>query len=221
MIPCKNGAATLARQLDALATQVTSARFEVLLSDNGSTDDSRGVAARYPGVVRVVDASAKKGANYARNQGIAAAAGSSLILFCDVDDVVHPGWIEAYWKAYRSGARLMGGPRHRVRFPGDPQGSWQRSLANSLGFRPWPAGANCAVAVEVIERAGSFDEAYRYGGDDTDFFWRAQLAGYKLRYVPGAAIDYVVMALAPQLWMLLLGRAIAGLTSANISVATA
>jgi DHA1 family tetracycline resistance protein-like MFS transporter len=37
----------------------------------------------------------------------------------------------------------------------------------------------------------------------------------------GAAIDYVVMAVAPELWMLLLGRAIAGLTSANISVATA
>ncbi len=37
----------------------------------------------------------------------------------------------------------------------------------------------------------------------------------------GAAINYVVMALAPELWMLLLGRAIAGLTSANISVATA
>jgi DHA1 family tetracycline resistance protein-like MFS transporter len=37
----------------------------------------------------------------------------------------------------------------------------------------------------------------------------------------GAAINYVVMAFAPQLWMLLLGRAIAGLTSANISVATA
>jgi MFS transporter, DHA1 family, tetracycline resistance protein len=37
----------------------------------------------------------------------------------------------------------------------------------------------------------------------------------------GAAINYVVMAFAPQLWMLLLGRAIAGLTSANMSVATA
>jgi len=36
-----------------------------------------------------------------------------------------------------------------------------------------------------------------------------------------AAINYVVMAFAPQLWMLLLGRAIAGLTSANISVAMA
>ena len=37
----------------------------------------------------------------------------------------------------------------------------------------------------------------------------------------GAAINYVVMAFAPQLWMLVLGRTIAGLTSANISVATA
>ncbi|NTF46382.1 TCR/Tet family MFS transporter [Rhizobium rhizogenes] len=37
----------------------------------------------------------------------------------------------------------------------------------------------------------------------------------------GAAINYVIMSFAPQLWMLLLGRAIAGLTSANISVATA
>jgi DHA1 family tetracycline resistance protein-like MFS transporter len=37
----------------------------------------------------------------------------------------------------------------------------------------------------------------------------------------GAAINYVVMAFAPQLWMLMLGRAVAGLTGANISVATA
>ncbi|HEY0257324.1 MAG TPA: TCR/Tet family MFS transporter [Candidatus Methylacidiphilales bacterium] len=37
----------------------------------------------------------------------------------------------------------------------------------------------------------------------------------------GAAINYVVMAFAPQLWMLFVGRAIAGLTSANVSVATA
>ena len=37
----------------------------------------------------------------------------------------------------------------------------------------------------------------------------------------GAAINYLFLAFAPNLWMLLLGRAIAGLTSANISVATA
>jgi DHA1 family tetracycline resistance protein-like MFS transporter len=37
----------------------------------------------------------------------------------------------------------------------------------------------------------------------------------------GAAIDYLIMALAPQLWILVLGRAISGITSANIAVATA
>lgn len=37
----------------------------------------------------------------------------------------------------------------------------------------------------------------------------------------GAAIDYLVMAFAPQLWLLVLGRAIAGVTSANMAVATA
>lgn len=37
----------------------------------------------------------------------------------------------------------------------------------------------------------------------------------------GASIDYLVMACAPQLWLIVLGRAIAGLTSANMAVASA
>ena len=37
----------------------------------------------------------------------------------------------------------------------------------------------------------------------------------------GAAIDYLIMAFAPHLWMLVLGRAISGITSANMAVATA
>lgn len=37
----------------------------------------------------------------------------------------------------------------------------------------------------------------------------------------GAAVNYLFLAFAPNLWMLLLGRAVAGLTSANTSVATA
>lgn len=37
----------------------------------------------------------------------------------------------------------------------------------------------------------------------------------------GAAIDYVVMAFAPELWLLVIGRAVAGIISANMAVATA
>lgn len=39
--------------------------------------------------------------------------------------------------------------------------------------------------------------------------------------IGGSAINYLLMAFAPSLWMLMVGRAIAGLSSANISVATA
>jgi MFS transporter, DHA1 family, tetracycline resistance protein len=42
-----------------------------------------------------------------------------------------------------------------------------------------------------------------------------------LASLAGSTLNYAVMALAPQLWMLMLGRAIAGMTSANMSVATA
>ena len=37
----------------------------------------------------------------------------------------------------------------------------------------------------------------------------------------GAAVDYLFLAFAPELWMLVIGRAIAGLTAANMAVATA
>src|SRR4051812_24759004 len=37
----------------------------------------------------------------------------------------------------------------------------------------------------------------------------------------GAAIDYLFMSFAPELWMLVVGRAIAGLTAANMAIATA
>src|ERR1700689_4478354 len=37
----------------------------------------------------------------------------------------------------------------------------------------------------------------------------------------GAAINYVILAFAPQLWLLMVGRAVAGITSANVAVATA
>jgi DHA1 family tetracycline resistance protein-like MFS transporter len=37
----------------------------------------------------------------------------------------------------------------------------------------------------------------------------------------GAAVDYLFMSFAPELWMLFVGRAVAGLTSANMATVTA
>ncbi|GAA4674598.1 glycosyltransferase family A protein [Frondihabitans cladoniiphilus] len=196
IIPCLNGAATLDRQLAALRAQTTDATFEVVVSDNGSTDGSADLARKWADgtfIVRVVDASSVKGINHSRNVGIAGSE-SELLLFCDVDDRVHPGWIQGFWLAYKAGARLVGGSVSRVFADGSPALALETGLNNDLLFLPWATGANCGVAREVVAECGPFDESFRGGGDETEFFWRAQLAGFPLTYVSDAEVDYVQRA---------------------------
>lgn len=189
VIPCRNGAATLGRQLDALIAQEAPVPFEVVVADNGSTDGSRRVAEARGPLVRVVDASHAAGINVARNAGVQAAQGE-LLLLCDADDVVHPGWLAAHWAAFSAGAALLGGSLRRTTPDGEQLG-WQRALNDDLGFLPWPTGANCGLARSVLDEVGLFDETLRGGADETEFFWRAQLRGHRLQHVDAAVIDYV------------------------------
>lgn len=47
VIPCLNGAATLADQLDGIAAQEWSGEWEIVVADNGSTDGSADIALSY------------------------------------------------------------------------------------------------------------------------------------------------------------------------------
>ncbi|HEX5945088.1 MAG TPA: glycosyltransferase family A protein [Acidimicrobiales bacterium] len=109
VVPARNAVDVLGAQLDALAAQEVPVPWEVVVADNGSTDGTRELAAawhdRLP--VRVVDASAHAGVNHARNRGVHAAHGE-LVLCCDADDVVAPGWVAAYWHT-RDGWDMAGG----------------------------------------------------------------------------------------------------------------
>lgn len=189
IVPCRDAGATLARQLDALLAQESPVPFEIIVADNGSSDDSRRIAVERAPRVRLADASHRAGINVARNAGIRAARGE-LLLLCDADDEVHPGWLGAYWAAYTSGLSLLGGALRRTTSDGRPLG-WQRDLNDDLEFLPWPTGANCGLARTVLDDVGFFDETLRGGADETDFFWRAQLQGHALGFVEEAAIDYV------------------------------
>ncbi len=57
VIPCRDGARVLAKQIDALLSQQTSAEFEIVVADNGSTDGTADLVHGYADPrVRVVDA---------------------------------------------------------------------------------------------------------------------------------------------------------------------
>ncbi|NYI07595.1 glycosyltransferase family 2 protein [Allostreptomyces psammosilenae] len=196
VVPARDAAATLGRQLDALARQRYAGPWEVIVVDNGSRDATPAVvAARLPHMpgLRLVRAPGPPGVNRARNTGCRHARGE-LFLFCDADDVVTPGWIDAMARALRH-APAVGGALERVSLNG-PVALAARppkpraELSRTFDFLPYPLGANCGVRAELWARLGGFDESYTYGCDDVEFFWRAQLAGDALGFAPDAVVHY-------------------------------
>jgi glycosyltransferase involved in cell wall biosynthesis len=195
VIPCFNGGRTLGRQIEAILGQASDRLAEIIVADNGSTDDSAQVVSRYATKdcrVSYVRAFERSGINHARNQGVRASSGD-LILLCDADDIVSPGWLLAYDRAYRLGGSLLGGPLRYVSEAGEYLFE-RNELFSYFGPLPWPAGANCGFARAVYDRLGGFDESFRGGGDETEFFWRGQIEGGILTFVEEAWIDYVQRA---------------------------
>lgn len=192
IIPVLNEAASIGTQLDALARQEVHEDWEVVVVDNGSTDDTvevcRSFSASLP--IRVVDCE-RPGTSAARNLG-AATAEAGLLLFCDADDQVAPGWVRAMAAALERDDAVGGAiendllngerPAHLSRHPDH--------LPVVAGFLPRAISANLAVRRTVFEQVGGFAEDYTYGSDDTEFCWRLQLAGFDLGYAPEAVVHY-------------------------------
>ena len=194
VVPARNAVNVLGAQLDALAAQEVPVPWEVVVADNGSTDGTRELAAswhdRLP--VRVVDASAHAGVNHARNRGVHTARGD-LVLCCDADDVVQPGWVAAYWHTRDEwdmaggfiGVDALNGPEALARHADVKYGG-----LNQFGWLKTFMGCNFAFHRRVFTAISGFDEGFSGGCDDVDFAFRGQLAGFRLGYVPEAAVAY-------------------------------
>lgn len=195
VIAAHDAAATLPAQLDALAAQDPACTWEVLVADNGSTDATRDVvldAARRSGTVRLVDAPGVRGAGAARNAAARVARGR-VLLFCDADDVVAPGWVDALHGALRD-ADVVAGRLEWERL--NSRASQQsRALPQVDGLQhtePLPAlgcasASNLGLRRSLFDRLGGFDVRARYL-QDTDLCWRAQLAGGTIAFEPAAVV---------------------------------
>lgn len=92
IIPTYNGAARISHCLQALQKQAAGRNVEILVVDDGSTDSTAAVVARFPGVRLIRQTNAGPAA--ARNHGAREARGE-IILFTDDDCVPMPDWLEA------------------------------------------------------------------------------------------------------------------------------
>ncbi len=214
VIPTWNGAELLAACLRSLRAQTFRA-FEVVVVDNGSTDRTRAMLAQEFGEVRLVPLPANRGFAPATNAGLRAARGE--ILVCLNNDVeAEPEWLAALVAALdaRPDVGSVASKMMDAKRPGiiDAAGDGMALVAWNLGrgqadgprFREGReilsacAGA-AAYRRAVFDRVGWFDETYFAWFEDVDLGIRAQLAGWRCWYEPGAVVRHHGSATAARL----------------------
>lgn len=191
IIAAYNAAETLPEQLNALTREPPPFGWEVLVCDNGSTDDTADVVrewqTRFP-VIRLVDAAARRGPAAARNIG-AAHARSPRLAFCDADDRVGEGWLGVVHGALEQHVFVAGSFEFAELNEGiDVPGLWtaqSSGLTRKSYFADFVvAGAgNMGIRKAVFDEVGGFFEGLRTAEDD-DLCLRVQLSGYPLEFVP-------------------------------------
>lgn len=190
IIPARNGEGSLPALLRSLREQtLPSERFEVIVVDNDSSDDTAGIASAF-GARVVHEPIANR--SRARNRG-AEAARSRLYAFTDADCVAHPGWLEALLGS-ASAAPLVAGDV-LIRTSDDPNPIERYERLWRFGQRAWveqgwAATANLLVDADAFERISGFDPAWRHIGEDADFCLRARDAGYQLAFCGDAVVEH-------------------------------
>jgi glycosyltransferase involved in cell wall biosynthesis len=191
VVPVRNGGSALGEQLAALAAQTYDGPWELIVADNGSTDHTSEIIRewlpRFPRA-RAVDASARPSPGFARNVGTWASHGE-LVLYTDADDVVDPGWIAAMAEAAREHPFVAGCDTFEPPAPdGVPTHAAPASPAR-VPFLPWTRGGNMGVHRTVFDEVGGWSEDWPRG-QDVEFAWRVQVAGYPLHVVEDARVWY-------------------------------
>jgi len=194
IMPAYNSAQFIGKAVES-ALQQTYPRCELIVINDGSTDETREVLRPFMGRIRYIDQE-RRGASAARNTGLAAASGE-FIAFLDADDLLPRRAMEQRL------ARFAQVPSAAVVCSG-----WQivdtggRPIAD---VKPWVEGAQLDLISlllhkqvlngtitcrrECIDQVGGFDEELRHA-QDIDLIFQIALAGRKLTWLREISILY-------------------------------
>lgn len=187
VIPLYNKSPYIARALNSVLAQ-TFQDFEVIVVDDGSTDDGAAVVRGFDDPrIRLIQQE-NRGVSAARNRGIEAAR-AELVAFLDADDEWLPGHLEVllrlrdkypeaggYGTAYLR--KLKGSATHVAPFSDIPREPWEGLLpsyfkAAALGAPPISA-STVAIPRCILKEMGGFNTD-AWWGEDTDLWGRIAL----------------------------------------------
>jgi GT2 family glycosyltransferase len=199
-----NGATRIGATLAALAGQTHTVAFEVVVVDDGSTDETADIAERAGATVIRLDEN--RGRGYALQEAIKVARGAFLAM-ADDDCVPLPNWIQQLadaWAQVPHSVTVIGGcvrplvvdtfnrryvdfrkPLAPQELPRNPNPGVAARLHRAL-FPPPPrtgrrsvfstAGANMSLRLSAVREVGGFDPAIHFGGEEDALCRRLQEA---------------------------------------------
>lgn len=197
IIPSYNCAAYLPEAIESVLAQ-TCSRFELVVIDDGSTDQTAELLQAYCGAHPQITAISQpnQGVAVARNQGIQRAKGE-WIAFLDADDILLPDKLAAQLAvaAAHPNAGIIHSGWQRV----DSQGQFQLDVEpwhwvpelNLEGWLRWKPILPSAMLFQRqwLIQAGGFDRRFP-PAEDTDLVLRLALMGCEARWLPQVTVKY-------------------------------
>ena len=200
VIPVYNDPAGIRDTLSSILESTDSDLLaEVLVVDNGSTDETADVVREYEAtheVVTLVVEAEVQGSYAARNAGIEAATGG-VLTFVDADVTVTADWLRTALDELDASGSSYVAPDVRLVVPEEPTRAARYN--ETAGFpnedfvahHRYTPTACLFVRRELIDAVGPFDSRLVSGGD-MEFGNRVADAGYDLRYTPRVVVYHPV-----------------------------
>jgi glycosyltransferase involved in cell wall biosynthesis len=199
IIPAYNYARYLREAIDSVFAQTYPA-LELIVVDDGSTDDTPDVVAAYGNRIRAIRQQ-NQGVSAARNSGIAAARGE-YVSFLDADDLWHPQKLELQMARFDASPNLglvyCGAESFNAE--GQTMQVWRHgregrvavSMLRFDGGAMAAPGCNIVAPRRVAEEIGGFDTRMTVS-EDWDFYYRVA-ARYEIGFVPEPLVRYRIHA---------------------------